>query len=763
MGTEGCDDQNTTTGDGCSACVVDPGFTCSGAPSTCVTTCGDGVRAGTEACDDGNTLPGDGCTPTCTLPTGENCAQPLWHTQASPTPSGYQWTLTSGMVTTADSPFACDPNGTGPDVVIHYVKTSGTLAQGGRLLHVFATPTSTTTGDYLDVEITSGACDTPTELKCLWYKHDWDSYLDVPAGDYFVWVAKNSTGTFPPGLVIVDEVAAAAAEGEGCFMPYTTSSSIYTPPAMAGAPHTWTLPATINSFDMGPRWGEPGSISCDNTPSYGDIEGVDAVIEFNKTSATSVLQVDVQNNAPVLTTSDLDVEVLNVCDPTLGSKQSLACDANKDTITLAAGGMAGNVYIWVSTEATSEPFDGATVQVTELFPGLGESRFTPEILTGSASIVPTSTKRLGAPSCFPATGNVHWYAYTTTGVGVNIKPNAAGAIAVLDANGNELGCSTDATAWGMPSVGQVGRTVYIAVPVGGTVSALSITGFSYAGSGGKEVPVSITWPSSSTTDYGMAVSSSTIYLGSTSKLFEAPLAGGTATERGTADGITTTHLGYALTFANGSLFSADTTTTTTASRLFRIYDGTAMTWGPTTWDTPPPYAASLAFYSIATDGAGTLILAGRNTTRADFYQVGAGAPGTPMLLGSTTAINTVSGVAADATYLYVVANSPSGEGVFRLQRGNIAAAPVQLAPIDASTIINGICLDNPASPQTLYARAYGGDTNAIASPAGATPQWAGVINTLGSTADYGFACSPSGVPYLYETETDSAGRIVWLQ
>ncbi len=31
------------------------GYTCSGAPSTCVTACGDGIVAGAETCDDGNT------------------------------------------------------------------------------------------------------------------------------------------------------------------------------------------------------------------------------------------------------------------------------------------------------------------------------------------------------------------------------------------------------------------------------------------------------------------------------------------------------------------------------------------------------------------------------------------------------------------------------------------------------------------------------------------------------------------------------------
>ncbi|MBA3465751.1 MAG: hypothetical protein H0T46_37820 [Deltaproteobacteria bacterium] len=51
-GTEQCDDDGTTGGNGCSAtCMVEAGYYCSGAPSTCMTVCGDGVRAGAEACD----------------------------------------------------------------------------------------------------------------------------------------------------------------------------------------------------------------------------------------------------------------------------------------------------------------------------------------------------------------------------------------------------------------------------------------------------------------------------------------------------------------------------------------------------------------------------------------------------------------------------------------------------------------------------------------------------------------------------------------
>ncbi len=70
---EACDDANLTDGDGCSSgCAVEAGWTCSSSsssyrpyPSTCVSTCGDGMQVGLEACDDGNVLPGDGCDEHC--------------------------------------------------------------------------------------------------------------------------------------------------------------------------------------------------------------------------------------------------------------------------------------------------------------------------------------------------------------------------------------------------------------------------------------------------------------------------------------------------------------------------------------------------------------------------------------------------------------------------------------------------------------------------------------------------------------------------
>ncbi|MEP6467125.1 MAG: DUF4215 domain-containing protein, partial [Parafilimonas sp.] len=74
---EECDDHNTTPGDGCSnTCKIEPNYTCLDAGQPCVSTikCGDGKIAGTEQCDDGDTTtPNDGCDATCQIEPGWLC------------------------------------------------------------------------------------------------------------------------------------------------------------------------------------------------------------------------------------------------------------------------------------------------------------------------------------------------------------------------------------------------------------------------------------------------------------------------------------------------------------------------------------------------------------------------------------------------------------------------------------------------------------------------------------------------------------------
>ena len=73
---EECDDGNTTPGDGCGAlCKFEPNYTCPKAGQLCTSTivCGDGLIAGSEQCDDGNKLSSDGCSATCVVEAGWLC------------------------------------------------------------------------------------------------------------------------------------------------------------------------------------------------------------------------------------------------------------------------------------------------------------------------------------------------------------------------------------------------------------------------------------------------------------------------------------------------------------------------------------------------------------------------------------------------------------------------------------------------------------------------------------------------------------------
>ena len=78
-GGEGCDDNNTVAGDGCSAsCTIEPGFACAGgsvsSADVCASVCGDGLRVGAEECDDGGLVSADGCSAACAIEPGYTCS-----------------------------------------------------------------------------------------------------------------------------------------------------------------------------------------------------------------------------------------------------------------------------------------------------------------------------------------------------------------------------------------------------------------------------------------------------------------------------------------------------------------------------------------------------------------------------------------------------------------------------------------------------------------------------------------------------------------
>lgn len=74
--SEGCDDGNARSGDGCDGnCKVENGYVCEapGEPCTSTLVCGDGLPGPDEACDDGNATSGDGCSEKCAVESGFSC------------------------------------------------------------------------------------------------------------------------------------------------------------------------------------------------------------------------------------------------------------------------------------------------------------------------------------------------------------------------------------------------------------------------------------------------------------------------------------------------------------------------------------------------------------------------------------------------------------------------------------------------------------------------------------------------------------------
>ena len=74
--SEECDDGNLTAGDGCTQCDVDSGWVCPFADAPCFPRCGDGVLTGDEECDDNNRMSGDGCNSVCRVEPGHTCPTP---------------------------------------------------------------------------------------------------------------------------------------------------------------------------------------------------------------------------------------------------------------------------------------------------------------------------------------------------------------------------------------------------------------------------------------------------------------------------------------------------------------------------------------------------------------------------------------------------------------------------------------------------------------------------------------------------------------
>lgn len=712
-------------------------------------------------------------------PSGFDCSAPLTVGYGTPMGSGTLFTIPAAS-TGRNGSFSCDSSGGGDDIVIEYQKVSDTVDNGGLLLHVGAVGAGS---NGLDLEVTRGVCTSSAAVDtCYWNKDDIDSYLDVPPGTYYIWIANTNevaTVDFDGALVSVEEIPPPLAEGEGCWMPFDELSSTYTPPASPAEPAVWTIPASaINSFDMDVSWGGLGSISCDDTPGYGDIHGVDAVVEYTPTMAGSVLDIRVESLGA--SSADLNVEVLDRCDSRDPAKVSLACSADERQHRHVVTSTASSVHIWVSTEATSDVWPGATVSVRELMPAVGETCATGHVIAAPGTITPTgsSNERLGAPGCLSATSTtatVEWYRYEVTG----------GQVQIASSNGIEMGaylenepqralCQPDVSRLGLGATLPVGSLLCIAVPTGQAGSfSLSDVADVYTGVGTSSVSAVPVAPDGSWgTDLWLTSSPSWVFFGTSSRIQAFPKSALTSSTATVAFEVyaTSSDIGRAaLALDEGPLFSLDDSSSASSHRVVQLWDGSAASFSAVDWDIAASYPTQDA-RALSSDGS-KLYYAIHRSNSVDVYSLSQEVAATPTLVGSNQSVDNVVGLAVDATYLYFVGQSVATgvDGLYRLPRAEMANPSARadlMLPFDISTSgQHPVFLDDPENPSYLYVRGYNPPLIYVfGEPSSAAPVYREPLGPISNNVDYAWSFDRATNSILaYSTTSSISGEIVWLR
>lgn len=711
------------------------------------------------------------------VPSGESCSDVLTTAFATSQSGGlYTFDIAPQSVTATDGSFGCDPDGAGRDLVIQFDKTAPDTAAGaaGRLLAVRVL--SDDPGQALNVEILSGECDaanpSAVQRKCVYGRPDWGAYADVPAGRYWIWVSAAGTGAdFPGATIEIEEVAVQAAEGEGCWLPYSAGSVVHTAPGAATDPHVFEIPANaIRAFDISETWGEPDALSCVNDPVLGDNHGADAVIAFVKQDASSTLLVE----ATALDgTTPIHIEAFSDCAPGAVGRSAYACAANDPSVSLAfSTAPADTVYFWLAADRQTTGWPGARVEIREQTVDAGETCANAQVILapGAINLSKVSNDRFDAPSCFTTLGPIDWYRYTVTEANVRIFANLAGELGVINAaNGNELGCFDDAASLGFAANITPGTTLCLAVPSNAATTQLTILdpGDEYDGVGTTVTPLALSSTPAWTGERWLAASPTRLYVGLEDRIFEVGKTSTVALLRDAADGVSAAVLGYGgVALDDESLFVLDDRATVDESRLTRLFDG--LSFANTVWDPTPTYVAQSA-RALGFDGA-SFIYATSEAGSTTLYMRNTGAPAAPVQVGSHDAIGLVSGLAADDTYLYLAGLGPEGEGIYRLAVAGLGTPNGRLEPLAVGVDLDlagsvSVQLDAASNASYLYFRTRDPSTvQAIAAPASPAPLHVGVISTLGAAGDRGMVFDRGeNALYLFETETDAAGRLVRIE
>ena len=753
-----------------------------------------------NAVDTSNAYLGDGVLDfTSAPPAGENCRDALTAAEATVVDGVYTWELTPAFVGDDDGGTACrfdDPTSTRPDAVVLYEKVSAESATSGKLLRIQAIADS-----YLReiaVAVSSGTCNPDAVMdRCVVESPVHDIYVDLPAGPVQVWVAPSDSTIFDEVTVIISEVDAPRPEGEACDNPFTVGGTFHT--ASAGA-DTWVIPQNyLRAMDISASsTGDTSLVSCDNTSTSTDTfngTGVDGVIQYSA-PADSVLRVTVDGDYTGSSlVSDFNVSAYASCDvtpvtPELYCEPSISTIEQVSIVDVPPGG--GDMYFWITNEdvdwyATSsgDTYSNREVSVTIEPVPLAQGDYCSRAYaaaTGANAVGGISTAQVVEPDCFGSTSNVEFYRMTATQALFVASANAAGGLALFrPGESTEFACSEDGMATPVSGLIEPGTDVCVAVEMGTGITSLNLQTSPYTGVGlVPPVDLPIERPvdrsgvlQSITADKWMSVSGNTlVFSWSETEMLEANADGsGTTLYRGSVDGLMDSNLGNVGMFnAAGALFSLDDDTSTSGSRIWRLWDGVSPIWDPIPWDVNPNYYAE--DISAAAMVGNTLYYVTEGFAPAGtprFYSLDTSSPNTPVFLGSNDLLEYAVGLAADDTYLYMVGQLDAGsvEGVFRLPITSVGSTPVNITPginVSASSspsqpvsaFVSGV-----SNPEFLYVRNSVGHVEVVLNPGSPSPAYIGEVIAVGGSSDYVmWLDKPSGSLYLFETDSDSSGNFL---
>jgi hypothetical protein len=742
--------------------------------------------------DDTHAYLGDGALDfTGDEPTGENCRDAATVAQATTTDGVHTWVFPEASIAFNDGGAStCAVNNTPPaDGVIRYTKTTGDLASGGTALRIRAQGTGDLIQNRLTVQVFAAVCDPTTalatmgaELKCVSGREVQEQYLDLPAGDYFVWFSSGgSTTPFFYGATIELEEVAAVPEGESCANPLDRTSATYTAPSAPGEPESWTLAmGSMTGYDVGVAAGRD-ELACDPRT------GPDAVIEVVKASDTSVLRIFAEGDEENTTSMDFSLDLRTSCGG--DATTSVLCEngiAPRGSEGRYFRGPAGTYYLWVAEEFYSIDFPSVRVSVQEIEPTTGESCATaiPVTVGTSNAIDPSSTRTVDHPSCADAGAALSWYRFTTTSRHTRLRTDAGSLVATrLATTERELDCRTGDLTRDATVFSPVGVEVCVAVASDAPVTSLTLDAEAYEGVVGTPTVLPYTLPINPTngetlnpsTVYWTALTPTTMYSNNVQiGVISGPLAGG-AMEYLLDAGFE--ELGYAAVAVGEQLFLLEEQGRTgDTARVRRLIDDTGRV-NLIDWDTGSSYITDdLDTDAMTYDGANLIVVARPTSTLSatTFFRLSATAPEAAVPLGSA-AIRYVNAIAANATHFYVIGSGlTTGDpfGLYRIARadfGGAMPAPATLVWSAASVDVtlngtsgsyDGMVLQRVAGRDYVYVRDDSNGDVTVTDVSAVPPRFLGVIGGRATSGNNAIGLSADGTFLVVSnTTTDTWTRL----